>query len=393
MIMAVTWAIMNPFGTATRVYASLYYLELGAGPVEVGLISLAGFVTVAFSRLIGGYLADSVGRKKIIVPMTVVYGLASLLYAVATDWTWILIASILSSLALLYQPAIQAILADTLPPEVRGRGLSAANTVAQIASLAGPPLATLMVSKMSLEPAMRLLYTLHAGSIFLAGLIRIGFVETLQERSKPSFRSAVREYMTALKELKGDLGKFLLLSSAATALYQTAFPYIQIYAVKDLGISEEFWGLISTVTSVESVISTLISGYLTDKMGRNLSLALGYASGACGLAILALAPPNSPLVVLLSQVVAVAFISWPARFALFADLTSVRSRGKLTAIMGLIRGNLSGAASALGGVLYEAGPKLTFGLTALALVPVALLSAVWLPHGVRVRERMADVKD
>ncbi len=384
---------MTPFGTATKVYASLYYLELGAGPVEVGLISLAGFVTLAFSRLIGGYLADSIGRRKIIVPMTMVYGIASLLYAVAADWTWILIASVLSSLALLYQPAIQAILADTLPPEVRGRGLSAANTVAQVASLAGPPLATLMVSKMSLEPAMRLLFTIQAGSIFLAGLIRAGLVETLQERSKPSLRRAVRDYLESLRELRGDLGKFLLLSSAATAFYQMAFPFIQIYAVKDLGISEEFWGLISTVTSVESVVSLLASGYLADKIGRNLSLALGYASGACGLAILAAAPPNSPAVVLLSQVVSVAFISWPASFALFADLTSVRSRGKLTAIMGLIRGNLSGAASALGGFVYEVGPSLTFGLAALALVPIAVLSAVWLPQGVGAQEQMADVND
>ncbi len=380
-IMAITWAMMGPFSAATRVYSSLYFLELGAGAAEVGLISMAGLVTLGFSRLIGGYLADAVGRKRIIVPMTMVYGVASVLYAVARDWTWILAASVLSSLALLYQPAIQAILADTLPPEVRGRGLSLANMVSQLASLAGPPLATLLVARMPLARAMRILYAANAAAIFGAGIVRLGFVETLEERVRPNFRDALRGYVSAVRELRGDLGKLILVSSLAPAFYQMAFPFVQIYAVRELGVSEEFWGLISTVVSVESVASMLASGYLTDRIGRNLTLALGYGSGSLGLAILALAPPGEPYLVLLSQVVATAFASWPASFALMADLTPTRLRGKIMAIRGMIQGNLSGLGSGLGGALYEVSPALPIAAAAAGLVPLVVISAKWLPAG------------
>jgi len=53
-IIALTWALMSPFSSAVNVYASLFILGLGGGPVEVGIISMAGTVTLAFSRLIGG---------------------------------------------------------------------------------------------------------------------------------------------------------------------------------------------------------------------------------------------------------------------------------------------------------------------------------------------------
>ncbi len=390
-VMAITWAMMGPFSAATRVYSSLYFLELGAGAAEVGLISMAGLVTLGFSRLVGGYLADAVGRKRIIVPMTMVYGLASVLYAVARDWTWILAASVLSSLALLYQPAIQAILADTLPPEVRGRGLSLANMVSQLASLAGPPLATIMVSRMPLARAMRILYAVNAAAIFGAGLVRMGFVETLEERVRPNLRDALRGYVSALRELRGDLGKLIAVSSLAPAFYQMAFPFAQIYAVRELGVSEEFWGLISTVVSLESVASMLASGYLTDRMGRNLTLALGYGSGSLGLAILALTPPGSPLLVLLSQIVTSAFASWPASFALMADLTPTRLRGKVMAIRGMIQGNLSGLGSGLGGALYELSPPLPFAAAAAGLAPLVLISAKWLPVGAVGGGKVRDV--
>ncbi len=380
-ILAITWALMGPFSSATDVYSSLYILELGGGPLEVGIVAMSGMIVLAFSRLIGGYLTDSLGRKRIIVPMTIVYGLAYILYAIAPDWTWVLLGSIVTSIALMYQPAIQAIVADTLPPNMRGRGLTAARTPSQIVSLAGPPMATIMVSMMGLVSAMRLLYLVTAIVTVIAGGLRLLLIETYAGGAGMGLRRALKEYAASLKLLRGDLGKLILVTSSTRSLYRMSFPFVQIYAVKWLGVSKEFWGIISTFMSIESTFTTLLSGFLTDKIGRNVVMALGYASGSMGLGMLALAPKNDPLYVLISMLVTVAFASRPAALALIADLTERDVRGKINAISGLLEGNLSGTLSAVGGILYDLYAPLTFGIASILLIPLVAVTLRILPQG------------
>ncbi len=380
-ILAITWALMGPFSSATNVYSSLYVLELGGGPLEVGIVAMSGMIVLAFSRLIGGYLTDSLGRKRIIVPMTIVYGLAYILYAIAPDWTWVLLGSIVTSIALMYQPAIQAIVADTLPPNMRGRGLTTARTPSQIVSLAGPPMATIMVSMMGLVSAMRLLYLVTAIVTVIAGGLRLLLIETYAGGTGMGLRRALKEYAASLKLLRGDLGKLILVTSSTRSLYRMSFPFVQIYAVKWLGVSKEFWGIISTFMSIESTFTTLLSGFLTDKIGRNVVMALGYASGSMGLGMLALAPKNDPLYVLISMLVTVAFASRPAALALIADLTERDVRGKINAISGLLEGNLSGTLSAVGGILYDLYAPLTFGIASILLIPLVAVTLRILPQG------------
>ena len=380
-VMAATWAIMSPFTSATGVYSSLYILELGGSPVEVGLVVMVGTVVLAFSRLVGGYLADTVGRKRILVPMTTLYGASYFLYALAPDWTWVLWGTVVGSLALMYQPAVQAIVADTLPPESRGKGLTASQTPSQLTALAGPPLATVLVSAMGLEEAMRLLYSVTAMAVMAAGLSRTLLIETHRRKVRLGLREAMREYLSALRLLRGDLGRLLMVTSSVRALYRMSFPFTQIYAVKVLGVSEEFWGLVSTAMNFESTFTTLISGYLADRIGRSAVMALGYASGAIGLGMLALAPRGQPLYVLISMLIAVVFASRPAAFALMADLTEREVRGKVSAMSGLLEGNLSGLMSGVGGIAYSLYPPLPFGIAAVGLVPLTLVTWKVLPRG------------
>ncbi len=380
-IISGTWALMGPFSSAVNVYGSLFILGLGGGPVEVGIISMAGAVTLAFSRLIGGYLADSIGRKSIMAPMTIAYGISILMYVFARDWTWILLGSILSSLALMYQPALQAIMFDSLPPDKRGKGISIANAPSQLASLAGPPIATVVVASMGLMKGMRFLYMLVVISTVASGIIRFFLVEIVENKVEVGIRHGVNEYIKALRMLKGDLGKLILTTSSVSALYNMAYPYVQIFAVKHLGITIESWGIISTVVTIWSTFTNLLSGSLADKVGRNVVMSLGYASGSMGLAMLAFAPKGNAIYLLISLIVNSLFSSGPAAQALLSDLTDINSRGKVIAISGLLEGNAAGCMSAVGGVLYSTIAQLMFVIPAAALVPIVIMTWRELPRG------------
>lgn len=386
IIITLTLAIMSPFSSATNVYFSLFVLELGGTIVDVGLINLTSLLTLAFSRLIGGYLADTLGRKRVIAPMTILYALSNFFFVIASDWRFLLIGSFMSSLALMYQPALMAFVGDILPEEKRGSGISIMSAPSQLLNLVGPPLATLLVSKLGLERGMKVLFTLVVISTLASGFLRFFLIETYCVQSKPSLTHAIRDYRNALKVLRGKLGRLMIITSSASGIYNMAYPYVQIHAVKNLGLSLEFWGWISTLVAFISTISLLVSGILSDKIGRNLTLALGYFSGLAGLLMISLAPKGDTAYFATAMVVNVMFSSSPPAQAMLVDLTKEEVRGKVNAVSGLLEGSLAGTMSAAGGILYSVFGPFLFTLASLLLIPV-VMGSIKLPKKVESEGR------
>ena len=101
-------------------YYQVYAAELGATAAILGMISAISTIVISLSRIPGGYIADRYGRKKIVVTMTFVIALTYLIYAFAPSWEWILVGAVIANFSLIYQPALLAIRADSVPPEKRG---------------------------------------------------------------------------------------------------------------------------------------------------------------------------------------------------------------------------------------------------------------------------------
>ncbi len=374
VIMTVTWALMTPFSTALGVYNSLYIIELGGGPFEVGLVFMAGFAVLSVARLIGGYLTDALGRKKVLVPMTLIYGFASLLYAFAPNWTWILAASVISSIALLYQPAVEAIVADSLPVELRGRWMGRMSTISHALTLVGPPLATYMVTVMPLVSAMRILYLLDAGTVIISGVLRTQLIETHRAGGRPSFREFLAQYRETFSRFRGDLGMLALVISLFYGVYMMTSPYLQVYAVKGLGISESTWGVISTIATFVSVFAMLLTGHLADVLGRNMTLALSFALQSVGYGLFVVAGRGDVIAPCIGMVLLNSFHPWIPFSALTADLTTVGVRGKVSAVLGMLEGISSSISSLIGGIVYGAFASLTFGIASLLLIPLIPIS-------------------
>jgi MFS family permease len=119
-IIVISWILIDFASEIPATYYALYVLQLGATETILGIIGLSGVLALASMQFPGGYLADKFGRKWLVSSMTFGVALSFILYALAPSWHFILIGVILMNFFnSTYQPALMAIVSDSLPSSAR----------------------------------------------------------------------------------------------------------------------------------------------------------------------------------------------------------------------------------------------------------------------------------
>ncbi len=388
IIMTISWAIMSPFTRAAGIYFSLYARSLGATNIQVGLISSLSSLVLGFSRLFGGYLCDVVGRKRLVVQMTFTLALTRLLFSIAKDWTWLLIARMIASVALLYQPAIWALMADSLPEGERGRYMALSNTISGVFGMLGPAIAAYIVKVKGIESGVRFLYFLSAIGLICGSLVRSFLIETIPKKTKPSFRGMLKDYLKVLPLFKKEVGRVALISAMGIAFTGLIDPFIQIYAVESLEIDPAYWGFANLVASVAGLFSQPLSGYLTDKVGRKEVVSLSFFSTSVGYLILFMSPKGAKGFILASLLASSIMPRFPAIFALRADVTVPEVRGRVDAVSRLMSNVMLSASNIAGGKLYDLSPDVTILISVFLMSLMAVISCMLLPS----KSVLADVR-
>ena len=107
---------VNRFGTFVVPFLALHVTQLGYSARLAGL-ALGAFGAGHFAAaVIGGYLADSFGRRRTIIAAMVAGAACMLLLSQAHDFRWLLGVAFLTGLVgEFYRPASSALLADLVP--------------------------------------------------------------------------------------------------------------------------------------------------------------------------------------------------------------------------------------------------------------------------------------
>jgi len=138
LIMVTSWLILDFATEMPMTYFPLFIKELGGTVSTVGLITGSMMVANAIVQIPGGYLTDKYGRKWLIASMTLIAGLANIFYVIAPNWEFILLGALISGLCKIYQPALNAIVMDSLPKDRRGMGFSIVNLIASASTTPAP---------------------------------------------------------------------------------------------------------------------------------------------------------------------------------------------------------------------------------------------------------------
>jgi MFS family permease len=361
-------------------YYSLFIEELGGTPFTIGLIGFASLTALALVQLPGGYLADKYGRKRLIVAATFGSALAYLLCALAPSWHLVLVGAVISSLCLIDQAALGAIMADSLPPERRGMGFSAMRIVEAV-SVVSPLVAGFLCAVYGLVQGMRIAYLFATVAFLLAAVVRMKLRETLKADAKgmsllgvvKSYPAAVRESLAVWRIVPSTMLYLFLVEEVSTFFAQMCMPYYVVYATEILSIERTQWSMLLTLQSAVTFCSLLPVGKIIDAFGRKKMLVMVHLTVAVAMLLFIYGDLTKlAMFFVLSGICNSMLVAYQS---LEADLVPREHRGKVWGSMQFFTAFAASIGQLLGGFLYEhVSPRTPFLLLLASTVPCAILT-------------------
>src|SRR5258706_10715782 len=319
---------LNKFGTFVLPFLAIYMTGLGYTTAQAGL-AIAGYgVGTLCGSLLGGYLADRLGRRKTIVTSMFLVAIAMSCLSQARSLPAIVIFSFLAGLTgELYRPASSALLADLVPAGQRVTAFAAYRMALNAGFAFGPATAGLLARKSFLwlfvgDAVTSLLFGLVAWFALPAGLRGTRAESTLAET------------FTVLKEDR----RFRQVIFGALLV---GLVFVHVFSTMSLevtrsGFSAATYGLIISLNGALVVLCELPLTTITKRYPARRMMALGWMMIGWGFASNALTR-TIPLLLLPTAVFTFGeMISMPVAGAYVADLAPAHQRGLYMGTYGMV---------------------------------------------------------
>ena len=235
------------------------YLTSLGGEEYKGLIIALFTLTAGLSRPFSGKLADTIGRKPIIVIGSMVCVVCSLLYPILSSVSGFLLLRLIHGFSTGFSPTgITSFMADIVPTHRRGEAMGIAGVSISLGSSITPPIGSFLATAYSLDT---MFYASSAIAV-LSVLTVVGIGESLE--------NPLRFKFSQLKISKNEI----ISPSAIFPALVCGFCYfgfgVIITITPDycdyLGMANK--GLFFTSFTICSVLSRLVSGRVSDVYGR-----------------------------------------------------------------------------------------------------------------------------
>ena len=374
---------MDFAGPIPSTYSTLFYKGLGASDFLLSVITFSGLFVLAFVQFPGGYLADKHGRRWLVVTMTFGVSLGYLFFVFAPSWHFIILGVIVQNFCLLYQPALFAIMIDSLQPENRGAGFTLQSAIMNLVSVPAPLIAFYITLIFGFDLGMRVAFSVALIAYFVASALRLRLKETLLSNSakdRPSFLDAIRAYPQSVKEslqIWKNISRsalFLFLASAGvSSLVAGCNTYFLIYATEVLGVTQLQWSIVMAFMWLSVAIPVILAGLRMDVVGRKRFLILSFLLYIPAMAIFVLA--NFYLLLVSFFFFGMAQILQSSSYqSLLGDLTPREMRGKVVGCSQFFSYLSQAFTALLIGLVYSyISPQLPFILLAVGVVPMSLI--------------------
>ncbi len=351
------------------------FLALGASPFAIGAIEGAAESTASLLKLFSGYVSDRFQKRKLLV--FIGYALASVtrpFLVFVTSWQQVLFVRLTDRVGKgIRGTPRDALLSLAVPPEKRGLAFGFNRAADHLGAVFGPIIASALLyfyAANSQNPTIdeyKRVFLVASVPVILGLFVIVFFVkdETVETTEKARLNFSLKGFdhnfkrflvVIALFTLSNSTDAFLLLRAQQTGIATAALP------------------LLWMVLHISKVVSSLVGGNLSDKLGRKKLIFAGwilYALVYAGFAFV-----NSPVQAwALFIIYGVYFgLSEGSEKALVADLVPANKRGTAFGLYNLAFGITVFPASLLIGALWNTlGAQTAFLISAMISICAALL--------------------
>jgi MFS family permease len=357
----------------THWYPATFYLllpiigkELGLSFSQIGLIMTCQYIAGAVANVPGGVLVDTVGRKGVLMAVSLFWvGFPYLLMGFAHSYLMLLGCVALVGFGnSLWHPTAIPTLARRFP-ERKGLVLSLHSMGGNV----GDAIAPLVIGSLLAVLSWREVIVLNVAPGIVIALLIFIFLGTMQLGGKKRDASGeaqgrtqpLADYFRGLPELFKSRGLVLLsTSSAFRSMTQNALlTFLPVFLAYELGYSPFWVGACMFALQTAGFAAAPIAGHLSDRMGRRSIMMTSMAMTAVVLVFMALAGKSLAFVFFIAVLGFFLYAIRPVMQAWILETTPRNMGGTSIGVLFGAQALGSSAGPLLGGLVADA-----YGLTA-----------------------------
>ncbi len=236
----------------------------GITPHEFGLLVASYSFSAAISGFLGATFIDRFERKRLLLVMFALFGLATLACGLAPDYLTLLGArGLAGAFGGVMGALVQTMLGDVIPFARRAKASGTVATAFSISTVAGVPLSLWLANH----------FQWRAPFLFIAALslafIAIGY-RILPELRHHLSQEKRRHPFSDLFVVLGDGNHLNALLFSALIIFSgfTVIPYITVYAVGNVGISQQDIPMVYLFGGAATFFSARMVGQWADRRGK-----------------------------------------------------------------------------------------------------------------------------
>ncbi|HJV10567.1 MAG TPA: MFS transporter [Burkholderiales bacterium] len=300
------WLITIGHGL-THWYPATFYLllpligtELGLSYSQIGLIMTCQYIASAVANVPGGVLVDTVGRKGLLMAVSLLWiGFPYLLIGFTHSYLMLLACvSLVGFGNSLWHPTAIPTLARRYP-ERKGLVLS----IHGMGGNVGDAVAPIVIGSALAWFTWREVVVLNVMPGLVVAALLFALLGTLRLAARKQETQSVGEYFAGLRELFRSRALVLLSTGSAfrTMTQSALLTFLPVYLANDMGYSPFWVGACLFALQATGFAASPIAGHLSDRLGRKQILMGSMAATALVLVAMGFAG-GSPLFVALVAV-------------------------------------------------------------------------------------------
>ena len=344
------WLITIGHGL-THWYPATFYLllpligaELGLSYSQIGLIMTCQYMASAVANVPGGVLVDTVGRKGLLMAISLFWvGFPYLLISFTHSYSMLLVCIALVGFGnALWHPTAIPTLGQRYP-ERKGLVLSLHGMGGNV----GDAIAPLVVGAALAVFSWREVVVLNVAPGLIVALLMFTMLGTIRLGAKktPGESQSFGQYMAGLRPLFRSRALILLCtgSSFRTMTQSALLTFLPVYLAHDMGYSPAVVGACLFALQAAGFAAAPVAGHLSDRMGRKQILITSMLTTAVVLVLMALTG-GSPIFIALVAILG--FFLYATRPVIQAWMLDVTPKNMGGSSIGVLFG-----AQAVGGAL------------------------------------------